>query len=156
MQELPSRSGEDYARILREALESIAKQLERDLSTAAQENSYITDPTAIVLRSAASELDRCNISPRISNDSIDRLAWFVGGDAEKIRQLQRKLNELNITDRLTEDGVYGKKTLAAWIRFNSFLSDATVPILAFAGGAIGSYAGDNLSGYLLDITYLEE
>ena len=54
LQELPSyHSGEDYARILREALESIAKQLERDLSTAAQENSYITDPTAIVLRSAA-------------------------------------------------------------------------------------------------------
>ena len=110
---------------------SIAKQLERDLSVAERENSYITDPTAIVLRSAASELDRCNISPRISDDSIDRLAWFVGGNAEKIRQLQRKLNELNITDRLTEDGVYGKKTATAWIRFINVLSHGTLPTLLY-------------------------
>ena len=113
MQELPSRSGEDYARILRESLEAIAKQLERDLSTAAQENSYITDPTAIVLRSAASELDRCNISPRISNDSIDRLAWFVGGDLEKIQLLQRLINETDLVARIKEDGVYGKETMEA-------------------------------------------
>ncbi len=122
--------GEDYARILRESLESIAKQLERDLSTAERENSYITDPTAIVLRVAASELDRCNISPRISDSSIDRLAWFVGGDAEKIRQLQRKLNELNITARLTEDGVYGRKTLAASNTFAERLARGAFPSAA--------------------------
>lgn len=34
LQELPSRSGENYAKLLRESLESIAKQLERDLSVA--------------------------------------------------------------------------------------------------------------------------
>ncbi len=129
LQELPSRSGEDYARILRESLEAIAKQLERDLSIAERENSYITDPTAIVLRSAASELDRCNISPRISNDSIDRLAWFVGGDAEKIRQLQQALNDLHITNRLSEDGVYGKKSAAATITFLERLDRSVVPAL---------------------------
>ncbi len=117
LQELPSRSGENYAKLLRESLGSIAKQLERDLSVAERENSYITDPTAIVLRSAASELDRCNISPRISDDSIDRLAWFVGGNAEKIRQLQRKLNEVSFGAHLTEDGVYGKKTEDALANF---------------------------------------
>ena len=40
---------------------------------------------------------------------IERLAWFVGGDAAKIRQLQQRFNELNLGGRLLEDGVYGKR-----------------------------------------------
>lgn len=42
--------------------------------------------------------------------TVDDLAWFVGGDEDKIRRLQCKLNELKIGGHLTEDGIYGKKT----------------------------------------------
>ena len=55
----------------------------------------------------------------------------MGGDPAKIRQLQQKLNQLGVGEHLTEDGVYGKKTLAAWEKFLSRLEHGTVPTLAW-------------------------
>lgn len=69
------------------------------------ENNYITDETAHRLREAVSELGHCGINTGLADSTIDRLAWFVGGDANKIRQLQQKLNELGLGERLEEDGV---------------------------------------------------
>jgi len=51
----------DYDGLLKDALESIAHQLERDLERNERENNYITDDTAKNLKSAVSEPERCGI-----------------------------------------------------------------------------------------------
>lgn len=131
LQNLPAMSGDNYGGILRNALTSIANQLQRDLAKNEHENNYITDETARKLRDAVRELDHCGISVGFADSAIDRLAWFVGGDADKIRRLQSKLNELGLGERLEEDGVYGKKTLRGWNKFLRDLEHGTVPTLCW-------------------------
>lgn len=121
----------DYDGLLRDALESIAHQLERDLERNERENNYITDETERNLKAAVSELERCGISTGSANSKIEKLAWFVGGSPAKICQLQSNLNQLGIGEHLAEDGVYGKKTLAAWEKFISNLEHGTVPTLTW-------------------------
>lgn len=43
----------------------------------------------------------------------------------------QKLNQLGVGEHLTEDGVYGKKTLAAWEKFLSRLEHGAVPTLTW-------------------------
>ena len=43
--------------------------------------------------------------------TVDDLAWFVGGDADKIRAIQQLLNVAERVSRLQGDGVYDKKPL---------------------------------------------
>jgi|GEM_PF-1353299 len=121
----------DYDGLLRDALESIAHQLVRDLERNERENNYITDETEKDLKAAVSELERCGISTGSASSKIEKLAWFVGGDPAKIRELQSKLNQLGVDEHLNEDGVYGKKTLAAWEKFISNLEHGTVPMLTW-------------------------
>lgn len=103
----------DYTSLLRDFLDSIAHTMEQDLLRNERENNYITDETASILKKAGQDLSRCGVT--ISIDStVDKLAWFVGGDPAKIRKLQSKLNEMHVGEHLTEDGVYGVKTLRAW------------------------------------------
>lgn len=109
LQDLPAIYSDDYDGGIKGSLEDIVRQLQRDLSQNERENNYITDDTARNLRAAVSELEHCGISTGISDSMIERLAWFVGGDAAKIRQLQQRFNELNLGGRLLEDGVYGKR-----------------------------------------------
>ena len=71
---------------------------------------------------------------------MDELAWFVGGDLDKIRQLQQKLNELGIGERLKEDGVFGRKTLAAWNDYKETLP-GSVPALGFIDPLQPQYTG---------------
>lgn len=119
--------------------------------------SDITDDTARNLHDAVSELGRCGVSVGFADSAIDRLAWFVGGDPDKIRRLQSKLNELGVGQRLDEDGVYGKETKAATenliTRISSLLADpnkmrlldqtvdAIASALDFAGGPAESDTG---------------
>lgn len=91
-QDLPAMSSDDYDGALRDALERIAQQLQRDLARNERENNDITDETARTLHEAASELERCGVSVGFADSAIDRLAWFVGGDADKIRKIQQLLN----------------------------------------------------------------
>ena len=107
---LPGFGDADYERVLRDALKSVAEQLERDLDNAIRENDYITDETAAKLKAVVSELDHCGVSTGFLNSRIEKLAWFVGGDPSKIRNLQEALNDLGVGQRLREDGVYGEKT----------------------------------------------
>ena len=139
----------NYDGLLRDALESIAHQLERDLEHNERENNYITDETEKNLKAAVSELERCGISTGSANSKIEKLAWFVGGDPAKIRQLQTMLNQLGVDEHLTEDGVYGKKTAANVSKFFNHFLEGAVPSLnwinplqtEFTGISIGSSKG---------------
>ena len=101
----------DYTARLRENLNSIVRQLEHDLDNAQREGDYITDGTADILRDVVDDLDHCGASTMGLTGKIDKLAWYVGGDPAKIRQLQRSLNDLDPSFHLKEDGVLGEKTL---------------------------------------------
>ena len=87
--------------------------MERDLDNAIRENDYITDETANRLKAVVTELDHCGVSTSFLNSKVEKLAWFVGGDPAKIRNLQSKLNDLGVGQSLKVDGVYGAKTKAA-------------------------------------------
>ena len=107
--------GGDYAEAVRAALEGIWAELERDLARGERENAYLTDENAEKITDACKALASCGVSCYALEDKAKKLAWFVGGDAEKIRRLQHSLNELGLDgDSLTEDGVYGRKTEAKW------------------------------------------
>lgn len=128
---LPGFGDADYEKTLRNALKSVAEQLERDLDNAKRENDYITDETAAKLNAVVNELDHCGVSTGSLNRKIEGLAWFVGGDSAKIRRLQRGLNDLDCGERLLEDGVYGPKTQNGWFRFMQELNVGTVPTLCW-------------------------
>ena len=121
------------------------QRLQRDLARNERENNYITDETARTLHEAASELERCGVSVGFADSAIGRLAWFVGGDPDKIRRLQSKLNEFGVGEHLTEDGVYGKTTDKAvehffdQLRRGSFPKIFWEPLVLWAG--IGSVGG---------------
>ena len=132
---------DDYDGALKDALGDIAYRLQRDLIQNERENNYITDDTAHILRTAVSELGRCGISTGISDSMIERLAWFAGGDAAKICQLQQKLNELNSGGQLLEDGAYGEKTEKAVADFMQQLLHGSVPTLTWVDPLQSSLTG---------------
>ncbi|MDD3346681.1 hypothetical protein [Oscillibacter sp.] len=139
----------DYEGLLKDALDAIASQLERDLERNERENNYVTDDTTKELKSAVSELEHCEISTGSAGSKIEKLSWFVGGDPAKIRQLQQKLNELGIGEHLTEDGVYGKKTAHNISNFFNHFLEGSIPSLnwvdplqtEFTGILVGSSKG---------------
>lgn len=120
----------DYVGLLRDGIRMITEQLERDLDDVSRENYYITDETARKLKDAVSELSQCGVSTFSLESKIEKLAWFVGGDSAKILQLQRDLNDLGF-GRLTEDGVYGKKTNNTVESFLQDLSHGTFSSLTW-------------------------
>jgi hypothetical protein len=83
------------------------------------------------LKQAGEELRRCGISK--GKDIVKQsqaLSWFVGGNRQKILQLQKGLNKLGIkgkNGRLKEDGIYGKETLSAWMAFMKSLKLVPFP-----------------------------
>ena len=119
-----------YTGLLRDSLDAVAHTVEQDLLRNERENNYITDETASILKRAGQDLSRCGVSASVDS-TVDKLAWFVGGDPAKIRKLQSKLNEMHIGEHLTEDGVYGVKTLHAWENFLNCLEHGTFPPLVW-------------------------
>ena len=114
--------------------------MEQDLLRNGRENNYITDETASILKKAGQDLSRCGVTISIDT-TVDKLAWFVGGDSVKIRQLQSKLNEMHFGEHLTEDGVYGKKTEQAVAGFFDELLRGSVHTLAWVNPLQSSYTG---------------
>ena len=97
-----------------------------------------------------SELDRCGVSTGALNSKIEKLAWFVGGDPAKIKDLQKALNDLGVGQHLKEDGVYGQKTETAVDKaindISNFLTDKKkIGALSTAIDALVAVAGQ-LSG----------
>lgn len=112
----------NYALLFQDELRSVADQLERDLDAADRSGDYITDATQTQLKAAVAELSRCGVSTHRLNDKIDKLAWFVGDDKDKIKDLQHLLNEL-LGGHIEEDGVWGKITEQAIWQLEQWLAD---------------------------------
>ena len=120
----------NYAECLRDTIKSIVHTLINDLKNSLRNDDYITDSTASSMKNIIRGLSCSGFS--LSCDSeIDSLAWFVGGDPSKIRQMQSRLNALGPRMHLNEDGVYGKKTLAVWLDFLNRLEHGQVPTLCW-------------------------
>lgn len=119
-----------YTALLHDSLDSIAHTMEQDLLHNERENNYVTDETASILKRAGQDLSRCGVTVSIDS-TVDKLAWFVGGDPAKIHQLQGKLNEMHLGEHLTEDGVYGKKTEQAVAEFFDELFRGSVHTFAW-------------------------
>jgi len=116
-----------------EGLKGIASDIKRDLQNGIRNNDYIKDENAKNLIEAIKALDDCGIRCDCKG-YIKELSWYVGGDSRKIQDLQKNLNELRISGgyrSLEEDGVYGKETLSAWLKFLDILEHGTVPTLAW-------------------------
>ncbi|MBQ4538194.1 MAG: hypothetical protein II995_01150 [Oscillospiraceae bacterium] len=114
-------------------LKGIVSDIKRDLQNGIRNNDYIKDENAKNLIEAIKALDDCGIRCDCK-EYIKELSWYVGGDSRKIRDLQKNLNELRINSgyrSLEEDGVYGKETLSAWLKFLDILEHGTVPTLAW-------------------------
>ena len=114
----------DYEKLIKDALNSVADQLGRDLDNAIRENDYITNETADKLKAVVSELDHCGVTTGWLNSKIEKLAWFVGGDPAKITELQKALNDLGAGQHLKEDGVYGEKTESSIDRLIDNIQDS--------------------------------
>jgi len=102
-----------FCHLFKPNLERIVQELERDLEQRLRDNDYIRDENADNLRATLKQLERCGVRCYSLERAVDDLAWFVGGDADKIRRLQSKLNDLGVGQHLKEDGVYGEKTKEA-------------------------------------------
>lgn len=96
LQDLPAIYSDDYDGGIKDSLEDIARQLQRDLSQNERENNYITDDTARNLRAAVSELEHCGISTGISDSMIERLAW--------LDPLQSSWTGIRAATKITRDG----------------------------------------------------
>ena len=110
---MESLAGNRYCHLFKPNLERIVRELERDLEQGLRDNDYIRDENADNLRAALKQLERCGVRCYSLERMVDDLAWFVGGDADKIREIQRMLNATGLVSRLQEDGVYGKETAEA-------------------------------------------
>ena len=106
-------AGNRYCHLFKPNLERIVREIERDLEQGLRDNDYVQDENADNLRATLKQLERCGVRCYSLERMVDDLAWFVGGDADKIRRLQSKLNDLGVGQHLKEDGVYGEKTKEA-------------------------------------------
>lgn len=118
-----------FCHLFKPNLEQLVRELERDLEQGLRDNDYVRDENADGLRTALKQLERCGIQCYSLESTVDDLAWFVGGDEDKIRRLQCKLNELKIGGHLTEDGIYGKKTDTVRSALLDELARGTIPTL---------------------------
>lgn len=123
-----------YAKMITDALNSIAKEIERNLAQGERDDDYIKDENADILKECIKNLERCRIPCYHLERMVENLSWFVGGNETQIRELQHKLNELGIQGskgRLDEDGVYGKETQNACQTLIDKLWHGSIPSLAW-------------------------
>ncbi|MFV0520249.1 MAG: hypothetical protein ACK5LY_08230 [Lachnospirales bacterium] len=124
----------EYGKVIKNGLRYVATKLNEDLDKGNSDKDYIQDKNADNLIKFIEDLANCKENSYNLSGKVMKLAWFVGGDAKKILQLQKNLNAMGIkcdTGKLLEDGVYGKETKVAWDNFYNTLARGVVPSLAW-------------------------
>lgn len=97
-------------------LKNIYNQIESDIKQGEREHHYIQDKNGKILIYTIEQLQKSGIQCSNLKKNIENLMWFVGGNLQKILQLQKKLNILGMKGsrrKLKEDGVFGEETLHA-------------------------------------------
>ena len=135
---LKSRVGDkyNYRAYFSAQLLYLREEMTHDLEEGIRNNDYITDLYKDNLLLAAENLEKCGVTCYDLERKAKRLAWFVGGDPRKIKELQHKLNDLGLFQYLKEDGVYGKKTHEAVCEFHAKLESPNVPKLVKIGEVV--------------------
>ncbi len=106
----------DYGRIVSQGLKYIITELQKDLEHGLILGDYILDKNKENLIKFIEDIDRCNTKCYNLIKMVYELAWFVGGDVNKIKRLQATLKRQGYT-KVELDGVYGAETEQAWINY---------------------------------------
>lgn len=125
---------------LRKPFESIVNIITKDIIHAVK-GEYIRDNNAAALKIALNQLSLCGIPylDKISKE-IDKLCCFIDVDEEKVKKLQRFLNELGYGP-LEVNGIYDVTTDKIWTRFIYDLESGTYGTLgnvACSGNQVAS------------------
>lgn len=103
--------GTDLAGQIRAELEEIYREMEADIITNLSANNYITDELGDEVEAALRELSGCgSMQADALLPEVKKLCWYTPIDPAKVRRLQELLNQLELGEKLQEDGVYGYKT----------------------------------------------
>ncbi len=112
-----SKSGNvDYGRIVSQGLRYVVVEAQKDLEKGLRDNDYILDENKGNLIKYIEDFERCNSKCYNLIKMVYELAWFVGGDENKIKKLQATLNRQGYS-KVVQDGVYGDVTEEAWIDY---------------------------------------
>ncbi len=111
-----SKGNVEYGRLVKEGLRFVATKVDNDLNKGCRANDFIKAENAEPMRKYTDDLEKCTEKSYSLGSKIDKLDWFVGGDENKIVQLQEKLNAEGVFYLLV-DGVFGKLTEDAFIRY---------------------------------------
>lgn len=96
---------------IRAELEEIYREIEADILTNLSQNNYITDDLGREMEAALRELSLCgSLRCDALIPEVKKLCWYTPIDSEKVRRLQALLNQLELGEKLQEEGVYGVKT----------------------------------------------
>ncbi len=106
----------DYGRIVSQGFKYIVIELQKDLEHVLILGDYILDENKENLIKFIEDIDRCNTKCYNLIKMVYELAWFVGGDVNKIKRLQATLKRQGYT-KVELDGVYGVETEQAWINY---------------------------------------
>ncbi len=110
-------SNTDYGKIVKVSLNGIAHQVRKDLDNGIANNNYISEKNVKILNGWLSDLEKSSKEEYNISSKIDKLDWFVGGDAKKILALQQMLNKYFGSKLIEEDGIYNKLTEKTWLLF---------------------------------------
>ncbi len=145
----------DYGRIVSEGLRYVVIEVQKDLEYGLKVNDYILDKNKDNLIKFIEDIERCNVKCYNLLKMVYELAWFVGGDANKIRKLQATLRRQGYS-QVVQDGVYGAVTEKAWLEYvNKTLEpyssyNFTVGISAHVSGHAMAAGGDLGLGIYID------
>lgn len=110
--------GTDLAGRIRAELEQIYREMEADIITNLSANNYITDELGDAMEAALHELSSYgSLYGDALIPEVKKLCWYTPIDPAQVRRLQELLNQLELGDKLLEDGVYGRKTSETLQRF---------------------------------------
>lgn len=113
---LCSKAYNRYVASVQQDLKFVMITVEVDLDRGMTNEDYLKDPSPSNLMKFAEDIEKCGIKRYNFSKCVEDLAWFVGGDVEKILRLQRTLYAAGYY-KISIDGVYGKVTEESWVDY---------------------------------------